>query len=197
MVSVEALAYYSVAFTLASMTTMFSVAMIQSLIPAFSQLQADDKRAQLESLYSRGVRLNLIVLVPALVLLSIIAKPFFILWAGPDFGRESISPFHILLIGLVFNIPAYLPYAAIMASGPTDIFAKLYFAELVPYVILVSFLTWKFGANGARRGMDNSNINRRTLPFRASEAPNWSDYSKPATIYFRWMLDRDVPSICN
>ncbi len=149
MVSVEALAYYSVAFTLASMTTMFSVAMIQSLIPAFSQLQGDEKREQLENLYSRGIRINLIVLVPSLVLLSIVAKPFFTIWAGPDFGRESITPFYILLIGLVFNIPAYLPYAAIMASGRTDIFAKLYFAELVPYLILVGFLTWKFGTNGA------------------------------------------------
>jgi O-antigen/teichoic acid export membrane protein len=39
MVSVKALAYYSVAFTFANMATMFSQAMIQSLIPAFSQLQ--------------------------------------------------------------------------------------------------------------------------------------------------------------
>ncbi len=41
--TVETLAHYAVAFTLATMATMFSSAMIQSLVPAFSQLLKPEK----------------------------------------------------------------------------------------------------------------------------------------------------------
>ncbi|MGH7783466.1 MAG: flippase, partial [Candidatus Binatia bacterium] len=148
-VSPKALAYYSIAFTLATMMTLFSSSMIQSLLPAFSQLQSDAKRDQLNALYSRGIRISLILCVPALVFLSLLAKPFFTRWAGPEFGQESTLPFYILAGGLAFNIIAYLPFTAIMATGRTDIFAKLYWAELAPYILLVWFLASRYGAIGA------------------------------------------------
>ncbi|MBK9174072.1 MAG: oligosaccharide flippase family protein [Chloracidobacterium sp.] len=43
-VSTTALAYYSVAFSFAIMLTLFSGSMVQSLFPAFSQLQGTEKR---------------------------------------------------------------------------------------------------------------------------------------------------------
>jgi O-antigen/teichoic acid export membrane protein len=148
-VSTTALAYYSIAFVFASMLTMFSAAMVQSLMPAFSQLQAESNSEQLNSLYSRGIRINLIWLVPVLVLLALVSKPFFTIWAGVDFGRESVLPFYILAAGLAFNILAYFPHVAIMASGRSDIFAKLYWAELFLYVFLVWVLASNFGIIGA------------------------------------------------
>lgn len=148
-VSVESLAFYSVAFTLASTMTMFSSSMAQSLIPAFAQLQGSEKRQQLEGLYLRGLRINIICLMPGLVFLAIAARPFFTMWAGQQFGAESTPIFHILLAGLILNVPAYLPASLLMASGRTDLLAKLYVGELVPYVFLVFFLTWQYGARGA------------------------------------------------
>src|SRR3982750_4859265 len=97
--SVKTLAYYSVAFTLAMMMTTLSASMTQSLIPAFSQLLRPDKLAQLNNLFSRAFRINILLMLPVLALLFVIARPFFTLWAGPDFGRESTVPFYILLVG--------------------------------------------------------------------------------------------------
>jgi O-antigen/teichoic acid export membrane protein len=148
LVSVKALAYYAVAFTLASMLTMFSSSMTQSLLPAFSRLQAEDDRTNFNSLFVRGVRMNLVWVAPALVFLTLFAAPFFTIWAGEEFGRESVVPFYILVLGLAFNILAYLPYTAIMASGRTDIFVKLYWIELLPYIVVVWFLTNQFGIIG-------------------------------------------------
>lgn len=148
-VSAATLAHYSVAFTLATMMTMFSTAMIQSLIPAFSQLQSPERRDQLNALYSRGIRLSLIWIIPALTFLGLLARPFFAIWAGPEFAEESTVPFYILLAGLAFNIPAYLPYTALMAAGRTDVFAKLYWIELVIYIFVVWGLSVRFGAVGA------------------------------------------------
>jgi O-antigen/teichoic acid export membrane protein len=147
--SVEVLAYYSVAFSFAMMATMFSGAMLQSLMPAFSQLMTPDRREQLNGLFSRALRMNIIGMLPILTGLFVIARPLFTVWAGPDFGRESTLPFYILLGGLFFNLLAFVPLSLLMAAGRTDILAKLYWIELFPYLALIAVLTWRFGAVGA------------------------------------------------
>jgi O-antigen/teichoic acid export membrane protein len=84
-----------------------------------------------------------------LTILFVIARPFFTLWAGPDFGRESTIPFYILLCGLLFNLSAYIPSSLLLAAGRTDIFAKLYWIELIPYIFLTGVLATFYGAVGA------------------------------------------------
>ncbi|MBX3295948.1 MAG: oligosaccharide flippase family protein [Acidobacteria bacterium] len=148
-VSSTALAHYSVAFTLASMTTLFSGAMIQSLIPAFSQMQAPEKREELQQLYSRLVRL-LIIFSPLMMgTLALIAEDFFRLWAGEEFGRESTGPLLTLLVGLAFNLVAYMPHALLLSAGKTDVLAKVYWIQLPPFLVSVWFLSAWYGAVGA------------------------------------------------
>ncbi len=148
-VSTAALAHYSVAFTLAGMMALFTTALTQSLLPAFSQLQSAENRVRLNGLYTRGIRLNLILLIPVLVALLMIAKPFFTIWAGEEFGLESTIPFYILAAGAGFNIIAALPHVSITAAGHTSIFAKLYWIELAPYAGFVWILSSRFGVLGA------------------------------------------------
>ncbi|MGH9949771.1 MAG: oligosaccharide flippase family protein [Pyrinomonadaceae bacterium] len=147
--TVEMLAHYSVAFTLAMIASMFSTAMIQSLVPAFSQLLNPTSFKQFQQLFSRCVTFSLLAFVPLCSFLALIAKPFFTHWAGEDFGRESTIPFYILLIGLLFNIPAYVPYSVLVALGRTESIAKLYWLELGPYVLCIYFLTSLYGIYGA------------------------------------------------
>lgn len=147
--SVEALAYYSVATTFAAMLTLVSASIVQSLLPAFSQLQSSENRSALNTLYSRGIRLTLVWLVPGVVFMVLVGQPFFDHWFGPNFGRESPGPYYITLAGLFFNVLAYFPYATIMASGRSDFFAKLYWLELLPYILLVWWMANRFGAKGA------------------------------------------------
>ena len=147
--SVQVLAYYSLAFTLATVASMSSLVMIQSLIPAFSQLASPDKREQLQNLFSRSLRLMLVTFIPILGFCFVAAKPLFTFLGGEDFGRESTWPFRLLLFGLLFNIMAYAPYSLLMAFGRTELFAKLYWIELLPYIALIAFLTSRYGALGA------------------------------------------------
>lgn len=148
-VSVQSLAYYSVAFTFANMATMFSLAMTQSLIPAFSQLLAPDKKIEFETLFARSIRLNLIWILPGLTCMFVIAKPFFTIWAGAEFGAESSMPFYILLLGLFFSILAFIPHSTITASGRTDVLAKLYWIQLVLYVVAALWLVHSYQIVGA------------------------------------------------
>jgi O-antigen/teichoic acid export membrane protein len=149
LISVKALAYYSVAFTFASTATMFSQAMIQSLVPAFSRLSVPEKLSEFDELFSRGTRFSLLLLLPGLMFLAVIAKPFFTIWAGPEFGQESTVPFYVLLCGLLLNILSYVPFSALIAVGRTDLFAKLYWLEVPLYAFGVVILIRAFGIAGA------------------------------------------------
>ncbi len=148
-VSVKSLAYYSIAFTFAGMTTLFSMAMVQTLLPAFSQLLSPDKREQLKSLFTRCVRIGLIGLIPSVMVLLIIAKPFFTIWAGREFGIESVFPFYILLAGVFFSLMVYIPNTILLSSGKSNLFARFYLLEIIPYATLTYFLINWLGIIGA------------------------------------------------
>ena len=133
--SPKTLAFYWISFTLASMLTMFSSSVVQSLLPAFSQLQGAEREGHLNSLYSTGIRLNLIWLAPVIGFLFLIGQPFLMAWAGDKYSIEGTVPFFILLAGIAFNILAYMPYSSIMAAGRTEVLAKLFWIELLPYLV--------------------------------------------------------------
>jgi O-antigen/teichoic acid export membrane protein len=149
LVSVAALAHYSVAFALAGMVSIFSIALRQSLLPAFAQLSHPDKHLELQALVGRAFRLIMVLVVPGIVGLCVVAKPFFTLWAGEEFGRESTIPFYILSFGLFFSLLAYVPHGTIVARGRTDVFARLYWIELFSYAIVASTLIYSLGILGA------------------------------------------------
>lgn len=147
--SVTQLAYYSVAFSLAAVLTFASGAMQQSLIPVFSQLQGAEHEAERNLIFSRAIRMMLLAMLPFVGLAGIIAETGITLFAGEEFGRESTLPFYVLLSGITFMIATYTPSAAIIASGRTELFARLYWLELPPYALLVWILVSRYGAVGA------------------------------------------------
>jgi O-antigen/teichoic acid export membrane protein len=138
-----------VAYTIAMMLTMFSGSMTQSLIPAFSQLQAGADRERLSQLYARCIRLTAIVFFPAVMLVAIAARPFLTVWAGEEFGRESVGPLYVLLAGLLLNAVAFFPASIVVSAGRTDTMARLYWVELVMYIPLAFWLVSAYGAIGA------------------------------------------------
>jgi O-antigen/teichoic acid export membrane protein len=142
-------AYYSIAFTLANMTNMFTLAIGQTLIPAFSQMLAPEKKSALNLLFSRSFRGCIILLLPACMFLLVIAQPFFTLWAGQEYGINSTTPFYILMAGVFFSLMMYIPNSILLANGRTGLFAKTYSIQVVPYFALAYLLISKYGIAGA------------------------------------------------
>lgn len=149
MISVTSLAYYSVAYTLASIAMFFSTSMTQSLVPAFSQLLSPEKKPELNSLFGSTIRITIVWLLPMITILFVLARPFFDLWAGEDFGRESTLPFYILLIGVAFNMLAFVQHSLITAMGRTGLLATIYWIEFALYAALSVILIYFFGIVGA------------------------------------------------
>jgi O-antigen/teichoic acid export membrane protein len=147
--SVQALAFYSVAFTLAYMLTQLPVAMFQALIPAFSHLHAKADDEGLEMLYRRSLRGMLYWALPGATFICAAAQPFFTVWAGPRFGQESTLPLYLLMTGVVAEIMNYVPYALLITLGRTDTIARCQLSIVVPYLFLSAILIHYFGAAGA------------------------------------------------
>jgi O-antigen/teichoic acid export membrane protein len=149
LLSVKALAYYSIAFTFANVATLFSQAMLQPLLPAFSQLMTEDKRPQLDLLFARGNRLAITAVLPITAFLVAIGNPFLTIWAGEEFGIHGSAPFYILITGFLVGMVSVLSYCALLAAGRTDQFARMYWFELPVYGLLCWYLIGRFGVAGA------------------------------------------------
>jgi O-antigen/teichoic acid export membrane protein len=175
--SLTSLAYYSVAFAVAGLLAVVPSALGQSLLPAFSRLQAQSDRAPLQILYSRVLRANLLWIPPVTVILCVGARPFFSFWAGPEYGRESSLPFYILIFGLMFNIMAYIPAHLLISMGRTAQVARFHLAEVLPYILCVGVLTYKFGAVGAAMAWSLRVIIDAMLMFSAARRASGFSFS--------------------
>jgi O-antigen/teichoic acid export membrane protein len=149
LLSVKELAYYSVAFTFASVTTLLASSLVQSLIPAFTQCLKRDEIEQAKMLFNRAAVMMLCGIVPMCSFLILISPEFFELWAGREFALESTTPFLILIIGVSFYVLGYVPNAVIVSVGRTDTLARIYWIELVPFLLIAIFLTSSMGIRGA------------------------------------------------
>lgn len=146
--SVAEFASYSLAFTVANMATIFTQSLIQSLIPALSRLSTPGREGELRNLFVQSLRLVTVIVLPTICSLFVLSSPIF-WYIGGEFGQDSVWAFRTLLIGLSFNLLGFAPYSLVVASGRVRALAKLYWIELIPYVILVGILTSLFGLIGA------------------------------------------------
>jgi O-antigen/teichoic acid export membrane protein len=149
MVSVQTLAYYSIAFTFANTATFLPQAMTQTLLPAFSRLKSLGQSKSVQDLFRRGMRYSLLIELPGLMVMAVAARPLFRFWAGTEFEINSTLPFYILLVGLFFNILASVPHSAIVAAGRTELLARLYWLQLLIYPPGAALLIYRFGIAGA------------------------------------------------
>ena len=148
-VSVQSLAFYAVAANLAGLLTIVSSAMSQSLIPAFVRLQRDELLPEREVMFQRATKIALLTFLPMMATLLSVAGPLLRLWAGEEIGLRGVAPLYVIVAGLMFNLMAFVPLASLMAEGKTHLLAKLYWIELVPYSIMVWYLSSHYAELGA------------------------------------------------
>ncbi|MBI1765365.1 MAG: flippase [Acidobacteria bacterium] len=189
--SVKTLAHYTVAYTLANLLTMIPTALGQVLLPALTRLQASAARADLQRLYQQASRAILVTAPPLVVIMALLAQPFFTFWAGAEYGRESTGPFYLLLGGAVFNILAVAPLNLVLAAGKAELVARYYWLELLPYILCVITLTWWFGARGAALAWGLRVLTDAVLFIRASRQLSglpFSPFASSWRAYFAGVL---------
>jgi O-antigen/teichoic acid export membrane protein len=87
---VAAVAPYSVARRLAELPQLLTLQFVNLLLPLASQLDAEDDRHRLRTLYLTGTRIALVTYLPIAVGLMVLAHPFIAAWVGTGYAHASI-----------------------------------------------------------------------------------------------------------
>jgi O-antigen/teichoic acid export membrane protein len=162
--SARAVAYYAVAYTLATIVAIIPRAVKGALFPAFSQLEGE----AVDRLYARAVRSLSLVIAPIAVAMCLIAEPFLRLWAGAEYARYSLWPFYILLAGNVVGALAHIPTVLLKGLGRADVIARLQLLEIVPFLVSAALFTHWWGALGAATAWSLRMIFDTALLFRVA-----------------------------
>jgi O-antigen/teichoic acid export membrane protein len=136
---------YSVPMNLAMRSQVFATSLSRTLFPRNSRSTHEDavdvtRRATITLLYGFGM-----VCGPAILLCG----PFLRLWIGHRFEVASQPVAQILMFGAWTNGVAFLPYGFLQARGKPHVTAQVGIAEIVPFFLVLWFLTMRLGLPGA------------------------------------------------
>lgn len=148
LVSLTAVAYYATPYEVVTRFTLFPVALMGVMFPAFSASFAQDgERTAL--LYSRSVKSLFLLLFPLMLCTVALAQDGLRLWLGAEFAEHSFHVLQCLAVGVFINSLAYVPSAFLQGAGRPDLTAALHLIELPLYLGLLWWMISTCGIEGA------------------------------------------------
>jgi len=162
--SVSAVAYYTVSFNLATRASVIPGALAGSLFPKLS------RGSGIESARLAGEAVTAVAAVMTpLVVGGIIALPIFMRhWVGAAFAAHAAPVGMILLLGIWANGLAYIPYNHLQARNRPDLTAKFHLLELLPFLFILWCGLHFFGLIGAAGAWSLRAISDAVLLFAAA-----------------------------
>jgi len=149
LLSVAAVTYYVVPYSLIGKISIFPASMSPVLFPAFSALSGTEDRLEIQKLFVRSTKYIIIIVGFITLIMIFFAEPFIRFWLGDIFAQKSTLVFQILAIGALFNCLAPIPSVFLQGYGRPDLPSKLYLALLPINIVLVFVLVKNMGIEGA------------------------------------------------
>lgn len=147
MISVAAVAFYSVPYEVVMRLALVPAALVGVLFPAFSTTVVSD-RARLIFLFESGTKYIFLALFPVTLILITFAPEALQFWLGSEFARQSATVAQILAIAIFINSLGQLPFAHVQGAGRPDITAKLHLVELPIYLVALILMAKEMGIRG-------------------------------------------------
>lgn len=146
--SAAVVSYYSAPYELAGKLLIIPASMAGVLFPAFSHsFTLSPSRSAL--LLERGGKYILVGLFAPVLVLVTFANGVLGIWLGSVFAVHSVRVLQLLAVGTLIGSTGWLPTALIEAANRPDLIAKLHLAEAPLYLLLLWYLTLRFGVTGA------------------------------------------------
>jgi O-antigen/teichoic acid export membrane protein len=146
--SMAMVAYYTAPWEAVTKLWLVPGALTGVLFPAFATSRASDP-AVARTLYERGLKSTLVVLLPVVVVVVGFAHEGLTAWLGPAYAAQSTPVLRWLAVGVLINSVGYIPFALLQGSGRPDVTAKLHLAELPLYLAVLWWLVHAHGITGA------------------------------------------------
>jgi O-antigen/teichoic acid export membrane protein len=151
LVSMAAVAQYTIPFDALSRLPMAPIAMMGVLFPLLAHAHglADGAAAQRSALLASAVRLLLAFWLPALALMVLLGPWLLHWWIGAEIAQASLPVWNWLAVGVVANGFAHIPFTLLQSAGRTDLIAKIHVCELAPYCLGLWWALVQWGIVGA------------------------------------------------
>lgn len=140
-------AYYTVPLDTMFRLTMLPSAAMNVVYPAMAH-QGGDTSKVATMVRSAGISMICLWFLPVFVA-SLFLVQLLVIWLGADFGTRVLAIAQWLLVGMLANGFAHIPYALLQAGGRADITAKLHLIELPLYALAINYFVGEFGVLGA------------------------------------------------
>lgn len=118
------------------------------LFPALSKASANDP-VRFVYLYRLGVEIINALMFMACITLITFSYPLLALWINHDFASKSALILQILALGVYANAMARCPWGVLQSSGRAAFTAIIQLVEVIPYFVLLWFLSGRYGILGA------------------------------------------------
>jgi O-antigen/teichoic acid export membrane protein len=147
--TMAAVAYYAMPYEMVTRLWIIPASLGTTLFPAFSMLTGREPPKRLASLLTQSMKWMLLILGPAVVIITAFAGDILEIWLGSDFARESTLALQILAVGILINSMVHVQYAVVQALGRPDLTAKFHLLQLPLHGLLVWWLVSLWGITGA------------------------------------------------
>jgi O-antigen/teichoic acid export membrane protein len=148
LISVQAVAFYSVPADLVTRMTILPASILIPLFPAFSAIQATGNETRMQDLYARSMKYVALTMALLASLVVVFAHPILSVWIDEDFARNGTLVMQILAVGIFVNSIGFLPSTILQAVGRPDLTAKCYLIETPITALLMWILTVRYGILG-------------------------------------------------
>jgi O-antigen/teichoic acid export membrane protein len=172
----QAVAMYSIPFSMAMKILLIPGAITRVLFPRASRVSSTEAHLMAERSIAVVAHLTCALLAPCAFVVDILLR----IWIGADFAVAAEPASRLLLLAAWANSVAWVPYSYLQSQGRPDISAKLHLLEVLPFLAGLTAAIHFYGAVGAalawlvRAVVDMallvsvskvSNYNRRSLLF--------------------------------
>lgn len=146
--SAAAVAYYATPQELVTKLWIIPSALTAVLFPTFA-VQMMQRNQQSWLLFKQAVRWLYFLLLPITVVLVLFAHEILTWWVGLAFASNSAVLLQIFSLGIFINCIAHVPFTLIQSAGMPRLTALIHAVELPFFIVVLWWLTLKYGLIGA------------------------------------------------
>ncbi len=148
LISAEVVAFYTTPLDALSRIYTIPMALMSVMFPAFSsEFFSNIERAR--NLYFKSMKIIFFIVAPICIILFLFAKQGLTMWVGSAFAESSHVIAKIIILGVFLQSLNILNYNFVLATGKSEVQAKIYLAEFPVYLASLWFFIKYFGLVGA------------------------------------------------
>lgn len=147
LLDLQALGYYTLAYSVAVGGALLQTAINSAMLPAFAQASAEKEWASAR--YDKACELMAFAMAPLCAVLIFFGHDLLQLWVGPQPADGAYVPLALLAVGFFLNALASNAYTVAVGFGRPRLPFKANLAAAAIYLPLLGVLTWKAGVVGA------------------------------------------------